>query len=154
MAADPLLKGSDMGTILCATRGGEASYSTQDAVIAIAKQQGDALVFLYVVDVGFLDQTSAPMVIDVESRLEKLGRFQLKMAQERAAIQEVVAQAIVRQGQLKEELAEVAREVGATLIVFGRPLKPTAFFDESALQEFVGDLQTETGIEVRVVGGQ
>ena len=70
-----------MGTILCATRGGEQSYGTQDAAIALAKQEGDALVFLYVVDVSFLNQTAAPMVIDVESRLEKLGRFQLKMAQ-------------------------------------------------------------------------
>jgi nucleotide-binding universal stress UspA family protein len=140
-----------MGTILCATRGGEASYGTQDAVIALAKQQSDALVFLYVVDVGFLDQTSAPMVIDVESRLDKLGGFQLKMAQERAAKQNVVAQAIVRRGQLRAELESVAHEIGATLIVFGRPLQPTAFFDETALQEFVADLQAETGIEVRVV---
>ena len=143
-----------MGTILCATRGGEASYGTQDAVIRLAKQQGDALVFLYVVDVSFLDQTFAPMVIDVESRLEKLGRFQLRMAQERAAEQNVAAQAIVRQGRLREELVSTAQEIGATLIVFGRPLRPTAFFDEVALWEFVTDLQIETGIEVRVVGGE
>ncbi len=74
-----------MGKILCATRGGEASYPTQDAVIALAKDQGDELVFLYVVDISFLNQMAAPVGVDVESRLEKLGRFQLVMAQERAA---------------------------------------------------------------------
>ena len=143
-----------MGTILCATRGGEASYRTQDAAIALAKQQGDALVFLYVADVSFLNQSAAPVVIDVDLRLEKLGRFQLTMAQERAAAQDVAAQAVVRLGELREELVSVAREIGATLIVFGRPIKETAFFDETALQQFVAGLQAETGIEVRFLVGQ
>lgn len=140
-----------MGTILCATRGGEESYSTQDAAIALAKQQGDALIFLYVVDVSFLDQTAAPLVIDVESRLEKLGRFQLKMAQERAGAQDVVAQAIVREGRLRAELVTAAHEISATLIVLGRSRRQTAIFEENALQKFAADLQTETGIEVRIL---
>jgi len=140
-----------MGTILCATRGGEESYSTQDAAIALAKQQGDALIFLYVVDVSFLDQTAAPLVIDVESRLEKLGRFQLKMAQERAGAQDVVAQAIVREGRLRAELVTAAHEISATLIVLGRSRRQTAIFEENALQKFASDLQTETGIEVRIL---
>ena len=113
-----------------------------------------AKIFLFVVDVGFLDQISAPLVIDVESRLEKLGRFQLKMAQERATAQQVEAQAILRQGQLHQELVKVAREIEATLIVFGRPIKPTAFFEEAALQKYIADLQAETDIEVRILGGQ
>lgn len=143
-----------MGTILCATRGGEESHATQDAAIALAKQRGDGLAFLFVVDVSFLEKTAAPLVVDVESRLEKLGRFQLKMAQERAAEQGVMAEAIVRQGQLRAELIKVAREVPATLIVFGRPRKQTAVFEEHALQTFAADLQTETGIEVRIITAQ
>ena len=43
-----------MGRILCPTRGGEGSYRTQDAAIAMAKERGDELVFLYVVDLDFL----------------------------------------------------------------------------------------------------
>jgi nucleotide-binding universal stress UspA family protein len=143
-----------MGTILCATRGGEESYGTQDAAIALARKQGDALVFLYVADVAFLNQSAAPVVVDVELRLKKLGQFQLTMAQQRAAAQNVVAQTIVRQGHLREELVAVAREIKATLIVFGRPFRPTAFFDEAALKEFVADLQAETGIEVRILKSQ
>ncbi|HIQ01546.1 MAG TPA: hypothetical protein EYH30_05385, partial [Anaerolineales bacterium] len=46
-----------MGKILCATRGGEASYRTQDAAIALARERGDSLIFLYVVDTHFLDRT-------------------------------------------------------------------------------------------------
>ena len=140
-----------MGTILCATRGGEASYPTQDAVIALAKQQGDELVFLYVVDINFLNHGAAPLVVNLESRLEKLGMFQLVMAQERSAAQGVIAQAIVRRGHLRTELGIVAEEIGATLIVLGRSLGPDAAFEESALQVFAADLQNEIGIEVQIL---
>jgi nucleotide-binding universal stress UspA family protein len=140
-----------MGKILCATRGGEASYPAQDAAITLAKEQGDELIFLYVVDISFLNQTAAPVVVDVESRLEKLGQFQLVMAQERAAAQNLVAQAIVRQGQLRAELVTVAQEVDATLIVLGRSLGADAAFEDAALQVFAADLQTETSVEVRIL---
>ena len=140
-----------MGMILCATRGGEESYPTQDAVIALAKEQGDELVFLYVVDISFLDQTAGAIVVDVESSLEKLGQFQLVMAQERAAAQGLEVQAIVRQGQLAAELAEVAKEIEATLIVLGGSTGPDAAFQNSTLQTFAADLQIETGVEVRVL---
>jgi len=36
--------------IVCATRGGEASRATEDKAIAIARQSGARLAFLYVVD--------------------------------------------------------------------------------------------------------
>ena len=140
-----------MGKILCATRGGEASYPAQDAVIALAKEQGDELVFLYVANISFLNNMSAPMVIDVESRLEKLGRFQLVMAQERAAAQGIIAQTIVRRGKLRAELVVLAEEIGATIIVMGRSLGPDAAFDDAALQVFAANLQNETGVEVRIL---
>jgi nucleotide-binding universal stress UspA family protein len=141
-----------MGMILCATRGGEASYPTQDTVIALTKEQGDELVFLYVADISFLNQTAAPVVVNVESRLEKLGHFQLVMAQERAAAQGIKAQAIVRTGHLRAELIAVAKEIGATSIVMGSSLGPDAAFEDLALQAFAADLQTETGVEVRILG--
>ena len=90
-------------------------------------------------------------MVDVESRLEKLGQFQLMMAQERAAAQGLVAQAIVRQGQLRAELVAVAQEIGATLIVLGRSLESAAVFEDAALQVFAADLQTETSVEVRIL---
>jgi len=141
-----------MGMILCATRGGEASYPTQDAVIALAKDQGDELAFLFVADISFLNQTAAPLVVDVESSLEKLGKFQLVMAQERAAAQGILAQTIVRTGDLKAELISVAKEFDATLIAMGRSLGPDAVFENVALIAFATDLQTETGVEVRILG--
>jgi nucleotide-binding universal stress UspA family protein len=143
-----------MGKILCATRGGEASYRTQDAAIALAKERGDELCFLYVVDLHFLDKTAAPIVVDVEGEMEKMGEFLLVMAQERAAAQGVTAQTLVRRGQIRQEMAAAARQMRATLIVLGRPAGQTAHFDEKALQSFAASLRTETGVEVHILEGQ
>jgi nucleotide-binding universal stress UspA family protein len=140
-----------MGKILCATRGGEDSYRTQQRAITLAKEQGDELVFLYVADVSFLNMAAAPMVVDMESRLEKLGRFQLAMAQEQAAEQAIVAKAIVRQGQLLEELVAAAQEIGATLVVLGRPLAGTGVFDEAAFLPFAARLRAELGVDVHIL---
>jgi nucleotide-binding universal stress UspA family protein len=142
-----------MGRILCATRGGEASYDTQDAAIALAKEQGDELIFLYVADSSFLDQTAAPLVVNIESRLVKMGEFLLLMAQERAAAQGISAQTIVREGKLRAEMVRVARELKVDLIVLGHPVDrhEQAIFDETALQAFATSLQAITGAEVRIL---
>jgi nucleotide-binding universal stress UspA family protein len=142
-----------MGRILCATRGGEASYHTHDAAIALAKEQGDELIFLYVADSSFLNQTAAPLVVNIESRLVKMGRFLLLMAQERAKAQGVSAQTIVREGKLRAQLVGVARELDVDLVVLGHPVDrhEQAVFDETALQAFATSLQAITGIEVRIL---
>lgn len=135
-----------IGKILCATRGGKASQRAEDGAIALAKARGDELVSLYMADVSFLNQTAAPLVVDVESRLAKMGRFRLAMAQERAA-----ARGIVRQGRLRAELVAAARELGTDLIVLGRPLEREAVFDEASLQVLAAVLLAETGAEVRIL---
>jgi nucleotide-binding universal stress UspA family protein len=140
-----------MGTILCATRGGEASHHTQDAAIALAKQRGDQLVFLFVADVSFLNQIAAPLVVDIESRLAKMGRFQLAIAQERAREQGLEVQISVRPGKLRAELVAAARELDAGIIVLGRPLERDAVFDDTALEALATGLQAVTGAEVRIL---
>jgi nucleotide-binding universal stress UspA family protein len=153
MAAGAVLRRNTMGRILCATRGGEASRRTQDAAIALAKEQGDELIFLYVADSSFLNQTAAPLVIDVEARLVKMGEFQLLMAKERAAAQGISAQTIVREGKLRAELVGAARELEVDLIVLGHPVDQheQAVFDETALQAFATSLQAITGTRVRIL---
>jgi nucleotide-binding universal stress UspA family protein len=140
-----------MGKILCATRGGPASYRTQDAAVALARERGDELIFLYVADLHFLDKTAAPIVVDVEHQVVKMGEFLLLMAQERAAARGFTVQTIVRQGRLRAELVAAARELEVDLIVLGRPLDQDAFFDDIALQAFAAGLQAITNIEVRIL---
>ena len=42
-----------MGPIVCATRGGEASRRTQERAVALARERGDPLIFLFVADTNF-----------------------------------------------------------------------------------------------------
>ena len=140
-----------MGKILCATRGGEASYRTQDAAIALAKERGDTLLFLYVVDLRFLDKTAAPIVVDVGNEVAKMGRFLLWMAKERATEQGVAADPTCRQGAVPEELKNAAREEGVSLVVLGRPAGEESVFQLAGLEAFAAEIESETGVETRII---
>ncbi len=140
-----------MGKILCATRGGEEGEDTRAGAIALAREIGDELVFLYVVDTSFLDRIAAAVVVDVEEELERMGRFQLALACEQAAAQGVEAQALVRSGELEEQLIAAAQDVSATLIVLGRPQEKAPVFDHEGMESLAGHLEEATGAEVRVL---
>jgi nucleotide-binding universal stress UspA family protein len=140
-----------VGRILCATRGGEASYRTQDAAIALAKERGDTLLFLYVVDLHFLDKIAGSGVVGVEREMNRMGQFLLLMAQERAAEQGVAAEMISRKGRLQEELKNAAGEEGVSLIVLGRPADAESVFELADLETFAAEIEAETGVEAHIV---
>lgn len=135
-----------MGKILCATRGGEASYRTQDAAIALAKERGDTLIFLYVADLHFLDKTAAPIVVDVGNEVTKMGEFLLLMAQERAREAGVEASLITREGDVREQIKAAAVEEGVAIVVLGRPAEETSRFKLEALRAFAAEIEEETAI--------
>ena len=66
--------------------------------VALCIERGDTLLFLYVVDLHFLDKTAAPIVVDVGNEVTKMGQFLLLMAQERAAERGVAAETTCRKG--------------------------------------------------------
>lgn len=140
-----------MGKILCATRGGEASYRTQDAAIALAKERDDTLLFLYVVDLHFLDKTSGSVVVNVEQEMAKMGEFLLLMAKERAADQGIVAETTCRKGEVREELKNAAHEEGVSLVVLGRPADAGSVFELASLEAFAAQIESETGVKTRIV---
>ena len=140
-----------MGKILCATRGGESSYRTQDVAIGLARERGDTLVFLYVVDVRFLDKTSAPIVVDVEGEIGKMGEFLLLMAAERAARQDVQAETVCRHGRVGDQLIALARELDVDTVVLGEPGGEESAFSLQALQKLAANIESAAGVEVLVV---
>ena len=143
-----------MGKILCPTRGGEGSYRTQDAAIAMAREQGDELVFLYVVDLDFLSKTERAVRPDVVAEeMKHLGEFLLSMAQERARNQGWDAEYVVREGDVRTEIEAAAVELGATMVVLGQSTEddPTCTFDPGMLFKFAEEIEAETGVEARVV---
>jgi nucleotide-binding universal stress UspA family protein len=140
-----------MAKILCATRGGAASYRAQDAASRLARERGDELLFLYVVNIEFLDKTARAVRPDiVEAEMERLGEFLLEMARERAAEQGVSADAILRHGVLPEELAEVAREHQVDSIVLGKPVEGSVYSLEE-LESFAADIEARTGSQVLIL---
>ena len=141
-----------MGKILCATRGGEASFRTQDAVIDLAREQGDTLVFLYVVDTQFLDYTARAVRPDVViGEMEHMGEFLLIMACERAGMQGVEATFRVKQGTLAEALKEIAIEEGVSLVALGRPAGEESRFQLAGLEQLGVAITEETGVESRII---
>lgn len=142
-----------MATILCPTRGGEYSYPNQDRAIAIARERGADLVFLYVSNVRFLGQFASPILVDVETELDEMGEFMLTMAQERAEKAGVQARTVVRRGVFRHALKEVIEEQGATTVVLGSPSGSTAITSADFLEELAHMLKTEARVEVIVVGG-
>jgi nucleotide-binding universal stress UspA family protein len=140
-----------MNKILCATRGGEASYRTQDAVIAKAKEEGASLLFLYVVDLEFLKQTTRGVCLPVmQQEMERMGEFLLVMACERAAGQGVEAQPILRPGPLVEALKDAARQEDVTMVALGRPAEESRF-QLSKLEQLAEEIERDTGVETRII---
>jgi nucleotide-binding universal stress UspA family protein len=141
-----------MKRILCATRGGEASRSTQDKVIAMAQEQGATVLFLYVVDVEFLNLTARAVRSDVAiAEMEHMGEFLLAMACERAAAQGVTAEMCLRRGSLLQALESAAREESVDAIAFGRPVGVDSSFSLSDLQHLAARIEENTGIETYIL---
>ena len=137
-----------MKKILCATRGGEASQRTQDAVIAMAKEHGASILFLYIVDVEFLKLTARGVRADVVTKeLEHMGEFLLALACERAAAQAVEAEPCLRHGPLLEALESAARDEGADAVAFGRPAGADSSFSLTDLEALGARIEEDTGIK-------
>lgn len=138
-------------TLLCPTRGGEASYPNQDQAIELAKERDAHLIFLYVSNVHFLDLIAAPKVFDIEAELDEMGEFLLIMAQERAAKAGVEADTIVRRGEFRETLKEVIEEYQVTTVVLGAAGKETGVLTQEYIDTLSEELCSETGTEFIVV---
>ena len=138
-------------TLLCPTRGGEASYPNQDQAIQMAKERDAHLIFLYVSNVHFLDLIAAPKVFDIEAELDEMGEFLLVMAQERAAKAGVKADTIVRRGEFRETLKEVIDEYKVTTVVLGAAGKETGRLTQDYIDTLSQELCSETGAEFIVV---
>jgi nucleotide-binding universal stress UspA family protein len=140
-----------MTTILCATRGGEASVQTQMQAIALAKERQAEILFLYVADVNFLGRVGGSLVVDVATELENMGEFLLLMARERAQKEGVEAKSVVKRGEFRQALVDAAREADASVIVFGSPGENGNLTQREYLEKLAAGIQEETGIETLIV---
>jgi nucleotide-binding universal stress UspA family protein len=142
-----------MGPIVCATRGSEASRRTQERAIALARERGAPLIFLFIVDTALVRPANKDLAEVVIDELEQLGRGLLCIAQARAREQGVEAEMAIRHGDVQQGVESFLREVNAGVLVIGAPRsgaeRPT--FDSGALDEFAERIRVAIGAEVIVV---
>ena len=139
-----------MTTILCPTRGGQASQSNQARAIALARERGAELVFLYVSNVQFLNHAASAVLVDVQREMDEMGEFMLIMAQERAAKAGIQAATVVRSGVFDEALREVCGEYDVPTVVLGTSAEHTGVTTDEYLVELESWIVQELGVEVYV----
>ena len=143
-----------MGPIVCATRGGEASHRTQDRAIALARERGAPLIFLFVADANFAQTSNSALAEALADELGRLGRRLLSIARSRAEERGVFADIIVRHGSVRSTIEDFVRETNASTLVLGAPgtgsEKKT--FSPEELPRFAQAISANTGVEVILVG--
>jgi nucleotide-binding universal stress UspA family protein len=143
--------------IVCATRGGEASRRTQERAIALAREQGAPLIFLFVADTSPMNMKMKPAkdLADVlADELEQLGSSLLCIAQARAHEHGIEAEMVVRRGAVRPALESFLREVDAGTLVIGAPehgAEHPPVFDPAGMDHFAGQIRAGLGVEVVVV---
>ena len=139
------------GIILCATRGSEGISPTEQEAIDLAKEHDYTIVFLYIVNTHFLDKTAAPIVVDVDDELSDMGEFLLLMVKERAEQQGVNVRTLIRKGEVREEIKQVATKICADMVVLGRPAGEGSAFELASLQAFAEEIEADTEAKVIIV---
>jgi nucleotide-binding universal stress UspA family protein len=141
-----------MGSIVCATRGGEGSRAAQMLAIERAKASQRRLLFLYVVDPHSLDD-------DIEEGLKNgllaelnwMGETLLRIAQKRADGAYLGSEVKIRQGTVREEIVRFVQEVDAELLVLGAPRGTTAnVFGDDAIERLAEGIQQQTNVSVEI----
>jgi hypothetical protein len=138
-----------MSKILCAIRGGEDSQRIQDIGIELAKERGEEIVFLYVVNIEFLETTSAALRESVTVEMEKLGEFLLLMAQVRAKEQGVDAKKMIRHGYLAEEFEAAASAPEISTVLLGKPGEQGVFSIET-IEAVAAEIEEKYHVKVLI----
>jgi nucleotide-binding universal stress UspA family protein len=140
--------------ILCAVRGAPESRSTVTRAIDLALEHGARLTFFHAVDAEFLAYATVGPLSIVHKELHELGKFVTLILCDRARRRGVEhVDDIVREGNIKKLLREIAIETGAELMVMGRPVRSPGsnVFKEDEFDGFVALLEREGGLKIEVV---
>ncbi|MGA9531751.1 MAG: universal stress protein [Anaerolineales bacterium] len=142
-----------MSGVVCAIRGGPSSEATIQRAIRLAKDEAMPLHLLYVVNLDFLTHTESSRTRLVSDELEQMGDFILLSAQSKAEAQGIEANGTVRQGNVGEQIVELAREVEADYVVMGKPegQGQENVFTGERIQAFSSQIEQESGARVVLV---
>jgi nucleotide-binding universal stress UspA family protein len=139
-----------MSGIVCAIRGGPASQPTIERAISLAKETELPLYFIYVVNLDFLTHTQSSRTHSIEKDLHHMGEFILLTVQSKAEAEGVLAEGIVRQGSVGEQIISAAKELEANYVVLGTPqgIHEADHFTQERFYEFIRRIEEESSAEV------
>jgi nucleotide-binding universal stress UspA family protein len=144
-----------MSGIVCAIRGGPDSQATIAKAIALARQTGLPLYFLYVVNLDFMSYTTSTRVHTISEEMRQMGEFILMTAQAQASTHGIAAEGIVRRGDVAREIVGLCHDLAAEYLVLGRPQfqKEESVFTQDQLAQFIQETEEQTGAKVVMPGG-
>lgn len=140
-----------MKQIICAVHGGPESRETAIRAISLALESGSRLTFFHVMDAEFLGYATLGRPRVVYHELEEMGKFVMIILCDRARARGVTqVDYILRQGNVREQLRQLAIETGAELMVMGRPTSsPTKnVFKPGDFEAFVANLEQEANLRI------
>lgn len=143
---------NDVGTIVCATRGGQGSRAVQLAAIERAKETGEGLAFLYVVDVHLIREYDEALAEAIRAEFQWLGKALLRVARQRAEREGIDAAIVIREGGVREEIEAFLQEAEAAVLLLGAPRGTTPnVFGDDAIERFAQTIESDTGVAVEIV---
>jgi nucleotide-binding universal stress UspA family protein len=144
-----------MSGIVCAIRGGPDSQATIAKAIALARQTGLPLYFLYVVNLDFMSYTTSTRVHTISEEMRQMGEFILLAAQAQASTHGIAAEGVIRRGDVTQEIVGLCHDLAAEYLILGRPQfqKEESVFTQDLLAQFIRDTEEQTGAKVVMPGG-
>lgn len=142
-----------MGSIVCATRGGEGSRAVQLAAIRRAKESELPLVFLYVADPHSLENDIDEGLKEaIRAELNWMGETLLRIAQKRADSAYLATEVKIREGNVREEIRRFLQEADAELLMLGAPRGTTAnVFGDDAIEQLAEEIEAQSSVKVEIV---
>lgn len=148
-----------VNTIICATKGSEKSKVAEDKAIEIAKENNSKIIFLYVIDVKFMEKSGSAGDFakdDVSSGLKNIGRVILDMAKEKAVSKGILPENVLteeRKGSVVSQIKASVEAHHSDLVVIGRPETVMGFLERHLLRKekteiFVKRLKEEIKCDV------
>jgi nucleotide-binding universal stress UspA family protein len=141
--------------IVCGVTASAHSQKAALKAARLAKQDGAELIYVYAVDVTFLEGGRTVSLTEdvVADSLEKVGKYILELAGQIAAAQEVKPKKILRRGRVLDVLKLVMSEEKADLLVLGHEKR--TFFEKALfkgdVEDHIQELKSQTGTEVIVI---
>jgi nucleotide-binding universal stress UspA family protein len=141
--------------IVCGVTASAHSQKAALEAARLARQDGAELVYVYAVDVTFLEggRTGSLTEDVVADSLKKVGENILELAGQIAASQGMKPRKIIARGTVLDVLKQVVVEEKADLLVLGH--EERTFFEKALFKGDVEDhaqeLTTQTGTEVKII---